>query len=78
MAQGPAGRRLTGYPIHLGGGVVVDPSFGLNTPPVGTSLFGVLPLVTPMPETFMRLPRMFGFAGQAHRPAAVDQTFSTH
>jgi TRAP-type C4-dicarboxylate transport system permease large subunit len=73
--------------IHLGVIVVVNLTFGLITPPVGTSLFvgcriagismtelvrpmlpllaimfSVLLLVTYVPETFMWLPRMFGFA----------------
>jgi TRAP-type C4-dicarboxylate transport system permease large subunit len=73
--------------IHLGIIVVVNLTFGLITPPVGTSLFvgcriagismtelippmlpllaimfGVLLFVTYVPETFMWLPRAFGFA----------------
>jgi tripartite ATP-independent transporter DctM subunit len=73
--------------IHLGVIMVVNLTFGLITPPVGTSLFVgcrvanismtelvrpmlpllaimfcVLMLVTYIPELFMWLPRMFGFA----------------
>jgi tripartite ATP-independent transporter DctM subunit len=73
--------------IHLGIIVVVNLTFGLITPPVGTSLFvgcriagismtelirPMLPLfaimlcvllfVTYVPDSFMWLPRMFGFA----------------
>ncbi len=73
--------------IHLGIIVVVNLTFGLITPPVGTSLFvgcrianismtelippllpllaimfGVLLFVTYVPNSFMWLPRMFGFA----------------
>jgi tripartite ATP-independent transporter DctM subunit len=83
----PLADRLNLDPIHLGIIVVVNLTFGLITPPVGTSLFvgcrianismtelippllpllaimfGVLLFVTYVPETFMWLPRMFGFA----------------
>jgi tripartite ATP-independent transporter DctM subunit len=83
----PIAQRLDLDPIHLGVIVVVNLTFGLITPPVGTSLFvgcriakismteiippmlpllaimfGVLMLVTYVPETFMWLPRYFGFA----------------
>jgi TRAP-type C4-dicarboxylate transport system permease large subunit len=83
----PIADRLNLDPIHLGIIVVVNLTFGLITPPVGTSLFvgcriakismtelippmlpllaimfGVLLLVTYVPETFMWLPRAFGFA----------------
>jgi tripartite ATP-independent transporter DctM subunit len=83
----PIAHRLDLDPIHLGIIVVVNLTFGLITPPVGTSLFvgcriakismtelvapmlpllaimfGVLLLVTYVPETFMWLPRYFGFA----------------
>ena len=83
----PLAQRLDMDLIHLGVMVVVNLTFGLITPPVGTSLFvgcriagismtelvppmlpllaimfGVLMLVTYVPETFMWLPRMFGFA----------------
>lgn len=83
----PLARRLDMDLIHLGVVVVVNLTFGLITPPVGTSLFvgcriarismteivrpmlpllaimfSVLMLVTYFPETFMWLPRMFGFA----------------
>ena len=83
----PLAQRLDIDYIHLGVIVVVNLTFGLITPPVGTSLFvgcriagismtelippmlpllaimfAVLMLVTYVPETFMWLPRMFGFA----------------
>jgi len=83
----PLAHRLDIDLIHLGVIVVVNLTFGLITPPVGTSLFVgcrianismtelvkpmlpllaimfcVLMLVTYVPETFMWLPRMFGFA----------------
>jgi tripartite ATP-independent transporter DctM subunit len=83
----PLAHRLDLDLIHLGVIVVVNLTFGLITPPVGTSLFVgcrianismtelikpmlpllaimfcVLLLVTYVPETFMWLPRMFGFA----------------
>lgn len=83
----PLAHRLDMDLIHLGVMVVVNLTFGLITPPVGTSLFVgcriagismtelvppmlpllaimfcVLMLVTYVPETFMWLPRMFGFA----------------
>jgi tripartite ATP-independent transporter DctM subunit len=83
----PIAQRLDLDPIHLGIIVVVNLTFGLITPPVGTSLFvgcriakismteiippmlpllaimiGVLMFVTYVPESFMWLPRMFGFA----------------
>jgi tripartite ATP-independent transporter DctM subunit len=83
----PLAHRLDIDLIHLGVIVVVNLTFGLITPPVGTSLFVgcrianismtelvkpmlpllaimfcVLLLVTYVPETFMWLPRMFGFA----------------
>jgi tripartite ATP-independent transporter DctM subunit len=83
----PLAHRLDMDLIHLGVIVVVNLTFGLITPPVGTSLFVgcrianismtelvkpmlpllaimfcVLLLVTYVPETFMWLPRMFGFA----------------
>jgi tripartite ATP-independent transporter DctM subunit len=83
----PLAHRLDMDLIHLGVIVVVNLTFGLITPPVGTSLFVgcrianismtelvkpmlpllaimfcVLMLVTYVPETFMWLPRMFGFA----------------
>jgi tripartite ATP-independent transporter DctM subunit len=83
----PLADRLDMDLIHLGVIVVVNPTYGLITPPVGTSLFVgcrianismtelvkpmlpllaimfcVLLLVTYVPETFMWLPRMFGFA----------------
>jgi tripartite ATP-independent transporter DctM subunit len=83
----PLAKRLDMDLIHLGVIVVVNLTFGLITPPVGTSLFvgcriarismtelvrpmlpllaimfAVLMLVTYVPETFMWLPRMFGFA----------------
>jgi tripartite ATP-independent transporter DctM subunit len=83
----PLAKRLDMDLIHLGVIVVVNLTFGLITPPVGTSLFvgcriarismteivrpmlpllaimfSVLMLVTYFPETFMWLPRMFGFA----------------
>jgi tripartite ATP-independent transporter DctM subunit len=83
----PLAQRLDMDLIHLGVIVVVNLTFGLITPPVGTSLFvgcriagismtelvrpmlpllaimfSVLLLVTYVPETFMWLPRMFGFA----------------
>ncbi len=83
----PLAQRLDMDLIHLGVIVVVNLTFGLITPPVGTSLFvgcriagismtelvrpmlpllaimfGVLMLVTYVPETFMWLPRIFGFA----------------
>jgi tripartite ATP-independent transporter DctM subunit len=83
----PIAHRLDLDPIHLGIIVVVNLTFGLITPPVGTSLFvgcriagismtelippmlpllaimiAVLLFVTYVPESFMWLPRMFGFA----------------
>ena len=83
----PIADRLDMDLIHLGIIVVINLTFGLITPPVGTSLFvgcrvanismtelippmlpllaimfGVLLFVTYVPETFMWLPRMFGFA----------------
>jgi len=83
----PIAQRLDMDLIHLGIIVVVNLTFGLITPPVGTSLFvgcrianismtelippmlpllaimfGVLLFVTYVPESFMWLPRMFGFA----------------
>jgi tripartite ATP-independent transporter DctM subunit len=83
----PIADRLNMDPIHLGIVVVVNLTFGLITPPVGTSLFvgcriakiSMTELVTPMlpllaimfavllfvtyvPESFMWLPRAFGFA----------------
>jgi TRAP-type C4-dicarboxylate transport system permease large subunit len=83
----PIAQRLDLDPIHLGIIVVVNLTFGLITPPVGTSLFvgcriakismtelvapmlpllaimiGVLMFVTYVPESFMWLPRAFGFA----------------
>jgi tripartite ATP-independent transporter DctM subunit len=83
----PIADRLDLDPIHLGIIVVVNLTFGLITPPVGTSLFvgcrianismtelippmlpllaimfGVLLFVTYVPESFMWLPRAFGFA----------------
>jgi len=83
----PIADRLNLDPIHLGIIVVVNLTFGLITPPVGTSLFvgcrvakiamtdlvtpmlpllaimfGVLMFVTYVPESFMWLPRHFGFA----------------
>jgi tripartite ATP-independent transporter DctM subunit len=83
----PIADRLNLDPIHLGIIVVVNLTFGLITPPVGTSLFvgcrianismtelippmlpllaimfGVLLFVTYVPESFMWLPRAFGFA----------------
>jgi tripartite ATP-independent transporter DctM subunit len=83
----PIAQRLDLDLIHLGIIVVVNLTFGLITPPVGTSLFvgcriarismtelippmlpllaimvGVLLFVTYVPESFMWLPRMFGFA----------------
>jgi tripartite ATP-independent transporter DctM subunit len=83
----PIADRLDLDPIHLGIIVVVNLTFGLITPPVGTSLFvgcrianismtelippmlpllaimfGVLLFVTYVPESFMWLPRYFGFA----------------
>jgi tripartite ATP-independent transporter DctM subunit len=84
----PIADRLNIDPIHLGIIVVVNLTFGLITPPVGTSLFvgcriarismtelvapmlpllaimiAVLLFVTYVPESFMWLPRAFGFAG---------------
>jgi tripartite ATP-independent transporter DctM subunit len=83
----PIAHRLDMDLIHLGIIVVVNLTFGLITPPVGTSLFvgcrvagismtelippmlpllaimfGVLLFVTYVPESFMWLPRAFGFA----------------
>jgi tripartite ATP-independent transporter DctM subunit len=83
----PIAQRLDMDLIHLGIIVVVNLTFGLITPPVGTSLFvgcrvagismtelippmlpllaimfGVLLFVTYVPESFMWLPRYFGFA----------------
>jgi tripartite ATP-independent transporter DctM subunit len=83
----PIAQRLDMDLIHLGIIVVVNLTFGLITPPVGTSLFvgcriarismtelippmlpllaimvGVLLFVTYVPESFMWLPRAFGFA----------------
>jgi tripartite ATP-independent transporter DctM subunit len=83
----PIADRLDLDLIHLGIIVVVNLTFGLITPPVGTSLFvgcriarismteiippmlpllaimiGVLMFVTYVPESFMWLPRAFGFA----------------
>jgi tripartite ATP-independent transporter DctM subunit len=83
----PIADRLDLDLIHLGIIVVVNLTFGLITPPVGTSLFvgcriarismteivppmlpllaimiAVLLFVTYVPESFMWLPRMFGFA----------------
>jgi tripartite ATP-independent transporter DctM subunit len=83
----PIADRLDLDLIHLGIIVVVNLTFGLITPPVGTSLFvgcriakismteliapmlpllaimiGVLMFVTYVPESFMWLPRYFGFA----------------
>jgi tripartite ATP-independent transporter DctM subunit len=83
----PIAQRLDLDLIHLGVIVVVNLTFGLITPPVGTSLFvgcriakismteiippmlpllaimiAVLLFVTYVPESFMWLPRAFGFA----------------
>ena len=83
----PIADRLDLDLIHLGIIVVVNLTFGLITPPVGTSLFvgcriakismnelvapmlpllaimiAVLLFVTYVPESFMWLPRYFGFA----------------
>jgi tripartite ATP-independent transporter DctM subunit len=83
----PIADRLDLDLIHLGIIVVVNLTFGLITPPVGTSLFvgcriarismteiippmlpllaimiAVLMFVTYVPESFMWLPRAFGFA----------------